>query len=200
MMDNKENFNKTLEKKETMSKYLIWLDMEMSGLNPETDSILEVAVVVTDNELKIIDQLESIAINQPDSVLSNMDSWNTAAHTKSGLVERVKRSQISVDDAQELVLNFVKKYVKKNTTPLCGNTVYQDRKFIIKYMPKLEDFLHYRLIDVSTIKELAKRWYSNMPVFEKHNKHEALADIIESIEELKHYRKFLMHPNFPDCE
>ncbi len=199
-MDNKENFNKTLEKKETMSKYLIWLDMEMSGLNPETDSILEVAVVVTDNELKIIDQLESIAINQPDSVLSNMDSWNTAAHTKSGLVERVKRSQISVDDAQELVLNFVKKYVKKNTTPLCGNTVYQDRKFIIKYMPKLEDFLHYRLIDVSTIKELAKRWYSNMPVFEKHNKHEALADIIESIEELKHYRKFLMHPNFPDCE
>ncbi len=199
-MDNKENFNKPLEKKETMSKYLIWLDMEMSGLNPDTDAILEVAVVVTDNELKIIDQLESIAINQPDSVLSNMDSWNTAAHTKSGLVERVKASQISVDVAQDMILHFLKKYLKKNTSPLCGNTVYQDRKFIIKYMPKLEDFLHYRLIDVSTIKELAKRWYSDMPVFEKHNKHEALADIIESIEELKHYRKFLMHPNFPDCE
>ncbi len=191
-MDSKENFNKTLEKKEIMSKYLIWLDMEMSGLDPETESILEVAVVVTDNDLNIIDQLDSIAINQPDSILSSMDSWNTAAHTKSGLVERVKNSKISVDDAQELVLNFIKKYVKKNTTPLCGNTVYQDRKFIIKYMPKLEEFLHYRLIDVSTIKELAKRWYGDMPVFEKHNKHEALADIIESIEELKHYRQHLM--------
>lgn len=193
-MDSKENFDKTLKKKEIMSKYLVWLDMEMSGLNPDTDAILEVAVVITDNELNIIDQLDSIAINQPDSILSNMDSWNTAAHTKSGLVERVRSSQISVDDAQDMILHFLKKYLKKNTSPLCGNTVYQDRKFIIKYMPKLEDFLHYRLIDVSTIKELAKRWSSNMPVFEKHNKHEALADIIESIEELKHYRQHFILP------
>lgn len=195
-MDSKENFDKTLEKKEIMSKYLVWLDMEMSGLNPDTDAILEVAVVVTDNELNIVDQLDSIAINQPDFIISNMDSWNTAAHTKSGLVERVRSSQISVDDAQDMILHFLKKYLKKNTSPLCGNTVYQDRKFIIKYMPKLEEFLHYRLIDVSTIKELAKRWSSNMPVFEKHNKHEALADIIESIEELKHYRQhFILKPS-----
>jgi oligoribonuclease len=183
-----------MEKIEIMSKYLIWIDMEMSGLNVEKDSILEIAVVVTDNQLNIIDTLNSIAINQPESVLSNMDAWNKSAHSKSGLIERVQNSTITVLDAQTQILNFIKQYVSKKTTPLCGNTVYQDRKFIIKYMPQLEEFLHYRLIDVSTIKELAKRWYSDFPAFEKHNKHEALADIIESIEELKHYRQYLMLP------
>ena len=166
--------------------------MEMSGLNPETEVILEVALIVTDNELNIIDQLDSIVIKQPDDILLKMDSWNTAVHTKSGLVARVQASATSLTDAEKIIVDFIKKYVKKGSAPLCGNTIYQDRKFIIKYMPALESFLHYRLIDVSTLKEIAKRWYPNMPAFEKHNKHEALADVIESIEELKHYRKHLL--------
>lgn len=189
---NNSKSNDIKEEKETISPYLIWLDMEMSGLNPETEAILEVALIVTDNELNIIDQLDSIVINQPDDILSKMDSWNNAVHTKSGLVARVQTSTTAIADAEKVIVDFIKKYAKKGSAPLCGNTIYQDRKFIIKYMPALESFLHYRLIDVSTLKELAKRWYPNMPAFEKHNKHEALADVIESIEELKHYRKHLL--------
>lgn len=175
-----------------ISKYLLWLDMEMSGLNVETEVVLEVAIVITDNQLNIIDQLDSIVIKQPEHVLTAMDSWNQAVHAKSGLIGKVQNSTISIATADTMVAEFLKPYFKPNQAILCGNTVYQDRKFINKYLPQLENFLHYRLLDVSTIKEIVKRWYSDLPKFEKHSKHEALADIQESIEELKYYRTHIM--------
>lgn len=175
---------------------LVWLDMEMSGLNVEKDRILEIAVVITDKELNILTESPSYAIYQPDEVLNSMDKWNTSIHTKSGLVERVRKSQCSISQVEQELLNLIKQYVNKNTTPLCGNTIHHDRKFVLKYMPNLEEYLHYRNLDVSTIKELAKRWYPEICTgFIKHNKHEALADIHESINELKYYRKKLFITN-----
>ncbi len=171
---------------------LIWLDMEMTGLDPDEHCILEVAVVITDNELNILAESPSYAIFQDKVELKKMDKWNVTTHTKSGLLERVKISKFTVETAEKELLKFIKKYVPKSASPLCGNTIYQDRKFIIKYMPTLEKYLHYRTIDVSTFKELAKRWYPEIyNGFKKHNKHEALADIHESINELKYYREKL---------
>lgn len=172
---------------------LIWLDMEMTGLDPINNVIIEVAVVITDAQLNILDQSESYAISQPQSELAKMDKWNVGTHTGSGLVERVKNDSVELNFAEDEIIKLVKKYVNKGISPLCGNTIHQDRKFITRYMPKFDEYLHYRNIDVSTIKELAKRWYPDVASkFEKHNKHQALADIIESIEELKYYRKNLM--------
>ncbi len=174
---------------------LIWLDMEMTGLSHVENVIIEVAVVVTDNELNIIDQTPSYAIFQPDSELSKMDRWNRSTHSKSGLIERVKASQHSLEEIENEILQLIKKYTKKGESPLCGNTIHQDRKFIAKYMPALENFLHYRNIDVSTIKELARRWYPDIfSAFKKQNKHQALDDIIESINELKYYRDKMFIP------
>lgn len=169
---------------------LVWLDMEMSGLNASQDVILEVAVVITDSQLNVIAETPSYAIYQPNSIIENMDKWNTNTHSKSGLIQRVQESVYEVSQIEHKLINFLKKYTYKNQSPLCGNTIHQDRKFIVKYMPLLEEYLHYRNLDVSTIKELAKRWYPEniMKGFTKHNKHEALADIHESIAELKYYR------------
>lgn len=168
---------------------LVWLDMEMTGLSIEDNAVIEVAVVITDGNLNILDESPSYAIFQPEAELKKMDKWNTNTHTKSGLVERVLQSTHTIATVEKELLKLIKKYVNKGQSPLCGNTVHQDRKFMLKYMPTLEQYLHYRNLDISTIKELAKRWYPDAYAgFKKHNKHEALADIHESINELKYYR------------
>ncbi len=171
------------------SKNLIWIDLEMTGLHPAHDRILEIAVMVTDTELNILVEGPVFAIHQPESVLALMDAWNVKHHTASGLIERVKHSVVNERQAETALLEFLEKWVKKGSSPMCGNTIWQDRRFLSKYMPELEQFFHYRLIDVSTIKELAKRWDPSLyKAFKKANKHEALADIKESIEELQYYR------------
>ena len=167
--------------------------MEMTGLDPLTNVVLDVAVVITDSELNILDQSPSLAIIQPQVELDKMDKWNIHTHTKSGLLERIKTEGLSLADAELQILQLIKHYVPKGQSPLCGNTIYQDRKFIVKYMPNLEAYLHYRNIDVSSIKELARRWYPEIASgFKKHNKHQALEDIHESINELKYYREHIM--------
>lgn len=177
------------------SSHLIWLDMEMTGLSVEENVIIEVAVVITDTNLNILDETPSYAISQPESELKKMDKWNVGTHTRSGLLERVRESTLTTTEVEAKILKFVKKYTFKDQSPLCGNTIHQDRKFIVKYMPKLAEHLHYRNLDVSTLKELAKRWYPAVfAAFVKHNKHEALADIHESINELKYYREKLLVP------
>lgn len=174
---------------------LIWLDMEMTGLSVEENAIIEVAVVITDSELNILAQSPSYVINQPEYELKKMDKWNVSTHTKSGLLELVRQSTSTVAEIEIKLLKFVKKYTYKGQSPLCGNTIHQDRKFIVKYMPTLEKYLHYRNLDVSTLKELAKRWYPLIHAgFVKHNKHQALVDIHESINELKYYREKLLLP------
>lgn len=171
---------------------LVWLDMEMTGLDPHINVILEVAVIITDSELNILTESPSYVIKQPAEELLKMDKWNVNTHTKSGLITRVNEQGMALNLVEAELLKLLKKFVTKGKSPLCGNTIYQDRKFIIKYMPQLDAYLHYRHIDVSTIKELAKRWYPNLAAgFKKHNKHQALDDIRESIEELKYYRQKL---------
>lgn len=171
---------------------LVWLDMEMTGLSPTENVIIEVAVVVTDSELNVLAETPSYAIFQPDTELAKMDKWNVSTHTKSGLIERVKQSTHTLSAVEQEILALLKKFTYKGKAPLCGNTIHQDRKFMANYMPILEEYLHYRNLDVSTLKELAKRWHPTIySSFEKHNKHEALADIHESILELKHYRKYM---------
>ena len=174
---------------------MVWMDMEMTGLSATENVIIEVAIVITDGNLNILAESISYAVSQPDSELAKMDKWNVKTHTKSGLVERVKESQYTVEQVEKELLKLIKKYTLKNQAPLCGNTIHQDRKFLAKYMPEIEAYLHYRNIDISTIKELAKRWYPAIYAdFKKHNKHEALADIHESIEELKHYWQHMFIP------
>jgi oligoribonuclease len=168
--------------------HLIWIDLEMTGLNPETDRILEIATIVTDSELNIVEQGPVYAIHQNDTVLNGMDNWNKEHHSSTGLIKRVKSSSLDEKEAEEKTISFIKKYVKKGSSPLCGNTIYQDRAFLKKYMQELESYFHYRIIDVSSIKELILRWYPDLPVFKKENTHEALKDILESIEELKYYK------------
>jgi oligoribonuclease len=163
--------------------HLIWLDMEMTGLEPDTDRIIEVAIVITDSRLHTVAEAPPLAIHQPDSVLDGMDEWNRNTHGKSGLIERVRRSTLSEADAEAKMLAFVQQYLPKRTSPMCGNSVCQDRRFMARYMPALEAWVHYRNLDVSTLKELAKRWRPGLcETFKKYNKHEALADIYESIE------------------
>ncbi|HEV2610056.1 MAG TPA: oligoribonuclease [Noviherbaspirillum sp.] len=169
---------------------LVWVDMEMTGLEPDTDRIIEVAVVVTDSELNVLAEGPVFAIHQPDEILDGMDAWNKGTHGRSGLIDRVKASTVSEADAEVELIQFLKKYVPSGKSPMCGNSICQDRRFMVRGMPKLEAFFHYRNLDVSTLKELCKRWKPDVASgFKKHQKHTALADIIESIEELRYYRQ-----------
>ena len=168
---------------------LIWVDMEMTGLDPDTDKILEVAVIVTDSQLNVLAEGPVLAIHQSDATLDKMDAWNKGTHGKSGLIDRVKASEVTEAIAEETLIAFLKDYVPANKSPMCGNTICQDRRFMARAMPKLEAFFHYRNLDVSTLKELCRRWKPELASgFKKAQKHTALADIRESIEELKYYR------------
>jgi len=169
---------------------LVWVDMEMTGLEPETDRIIEVAMVVTDMHLNVLAEGPVLAIHQSDETLDKMDAWNKGTHGRSGLIDRVKASTVSEAQAEAELIAFMRQWVPNGKSPMCGNTIGQDRRFMVKYMPKLEAFFHYRNIDVSTLKELGRRWKPEMVAgFKKAQKHTALADIIESIEELKYYRE-----------
>ena len=169
---------------------LVWIDLEMTGLNHLNEFIIEAALVITDPSLNILAQTPSYAIYQPDAVLDRMDEWNLTTHTKSGLLHRVVLSKYTVLNVESLFLNLIKYYSKPNTSPLCGSTIYHDRKFIAKFMPALNNYLHYHVIDVSSIRELAKKWYPDIiTMFTKNNEHNALSDILESIQELCFYRK-----------
>ncbi|GJL83907.1 MAG: oligoribonuclease [marine bacterium B5-7] len=171
---------------------LVWIDLEMTGLNPDEDRIIETATIITDIQLNILDQGPVIAIHQHDDVLARMDEWNTRTHNASGLVDRVRASTINEAEAERQTLDFVKTLVKKNSSPLCGNTICQDRRFLFRHMPKLESYLHYRNLDVSTLKELSDYWYPGLNTdLVKKSSHRALDDIIESIEELRFWRERL---------
>lgn len=172
---------------------LIWMDLEMSGLNPDTERIIEVAIVVTTSQLEVVAEGPVWVVHQPDAVLDAMDDWNKGAHSKSGLIERVKVSALSEADVEAQMLAFVSQHVPPRLSPLCGNSVHQDRRFLVRYMPAFEDYLLYRNLDVSTLKELARRWKPEvMAGLTKHGKHEALADIHESIAELRYYREHIL--------
>jgi oligoribonuclease len=169
---------------------LVWVDMEMTGLDPDTDRIIEVAAVVTDANLNILAQGPVFAIHQPDEVLDRMDAWNKGTHGRSGLIDRVKASTITEADAEAALVDFLRHFVPPGKSPMCGNSICQDRRFMARSMQKLEAFFHYRNLDVSTLKELCRRWKPELiSGFKKHQKHTALADIIESIEELRYYRE-----------
>lgn len=169
---------------------LVWIDMEMSGLVPERERVLEIAVIVTDGDLEIIAEGPELVIHQPESLLEAMDDWNKEHHGASGLIEKVRASTITEPDAEEMILAFLRQHVEAKKAPLAGNTVHQDKRFLQLYLSAIDDFLHYRIVDVSTVKELAARWYpeaySRRP--NKQNTHRALDDIRESIEELRYYR------------
>ncbi|HKQ25810.1 MAG TPA: oligoribonuclease [Burkholderiales bacterium] len=173
--------------------HLIWIDMEMSGLNPDTDRVLEVAIVVTDSQLVTVAEAPVKVVHQADEVLDRMDSWNRSTHKKTGLIDKVKAATQGEAEVEAELVAFLARYLPENTSPMCGNSICQDRRFLARYMPKLEVFFHYRNLDVSTLKELAKRWKPGiMAGLSKHGKHEALADIYESIDELKYYRENLL--------
>ncbi len=164
--------------------------MEMTGLTPETDRIIEVALVITDNDLNTIAEAPVLVVHQPDSVLDGMDSWNKSTHAKSGLIAKVKASTLDDASVEMQMLAFLKEYVPEKISPMCGNSICQDRRFLARWMPQFEAYFHYRNLDVSTLKELAKRWKPEVAqALKKHGKHEALADIYESISEMKHYRE-----------
>jgi oligoribonuclease len=172
---------------------LIWIDMEMSGLNPDTDRVLELAIIVTDSALNAVAEGPVLVVHQPDAVLAAMDDWNRSTHAKSGLVDRVKASALSEAQAEAQMIAFLAQHVPTGISPMCGNSVHQDRRFLARHMPALEAYFLYRNLDVSTLKELAKRWKpAIMAGLTKHGKHEALADIQESIEELKYYREHFL--------
>ena len=172
---------------------LIWIDLEMTGLKPDTDRIIEIAVVVTDPNLTVRIEGPVFAIHQSDAMLNGMDAWNKGTHGRSGLIDRVKASTVDEDQAVQAVIAFLKQYVPANKSPMCGNSICQDRRFLANYMPKLEAFFHYRNLDVSTLKELAKRWKPGLAEgFKKAQAHTALADIHESIDELAYYREHLL--------
>ena len=163
--------------------------MEMTGLNPDSDRIIEMAVVVTNSQLEVVAESPVLVVHQADAVLDAMDDWNKSTHGRSGLVEKVKAAILNESQAEEQMLGFVQQYVPARTSPLCGNSICQDRRFLARWMPTLEQYFHYRNLDVSTLKELAKRWKPEITGgITKHGKHEALADIYESIEEMKYYR------------
>lgn len=169
---------------------LAWVDMEMTGLNPDSDRIIEIAIVVTDSELNVLAEGPVFAIKQADAVLDGMDSWNKGTHGRSGLIDRVKASTVTEQQAETELIAFLKQYVPAGKSPMCGNSICQDRRFMARGMPKLEAFFHYRNLDVSTLKELCRRWKPELASgFKKHQKHTALADIVESIEELRYYRE-----------
>lgn len=175
------------------TKGLIWIDLEMSGLDPDRDKVLEVAVVITDAELNTVAEAPVFVVHQPESVLCSMDAWNTSTHARTGLTDRVRASTLDEAQVESRMLEFVAQYVPPGVSPMCGNSVHQDRRFLTRYMPRLEAYFMYRNLDVSTLKELARRWRPELLAgIVKAGKHEALADIHESISELKYYREHFL--------
>lgn len=173
--------------------HLIWIDMEMSGLNPETDRVIEVAIVITDGQLNTVAEAPVLVVHQPDDVLERMDDWNKSTHGKSGLIERVKASTLTEAQVEDQMLAFLASYVPPGVSPMCGNSVHQDRRFLVRYMPRLEAYFLYRNLDVSTLKELVRRWKPElMAGMIKQGRHEALADVHESIDELRYYREHFL--------
>lgn len=172
---------------------LIWIDLEMTGLDTTSDAIIEIATIVTDGDLNVVAEGPIIAIHQPDELLDGMDDWNTKQHGGSGLTERVKNSEFTVEQAEQQTLEFLKQHVPAGVSPMCGNSICQDRRFMARLMPELEAFFHYRNLDVSTLKELAKRWAPKVEKsFKKNSSHLAMDDVRDSIRELQHYREHLM--------
>ncbi len=172
------------------ANHLVWLDMEMTGLDPERERIIELAIVITDNQLNIVAESPEWVVHQSEALLDAMDDWNKATHGKSGLVDRVRASTLDEATVEAQALAFIQHYVSHRASPMCGSTIGQDRRFMVRYMPRLEDWFHYRNLDVSTLKELCKRWQPEIAKgFAKQSAHTALADIRESIEELKYYRE-----------
>ena len=172
---------------------LVWIDLEMTGLNPDTDQILEIATVVTDRDLIVLDEGPVCAIHQPDSVLAGMDEWNTRQHTSSGLVERVRHSTVTEQEAEQQTLEFLRRYVDQGSSPMCGNSICQDRRFLVRRMPELATYFHYRNLDVSSFKIVTQLWAPELASrFEKQSTHLALADIHDSIRELRFYREHAM--------
>ena len=177
----------------TNENHLVWLDMEMTGLDPEKERIIEVAIVVTDSQLVTVAEAPVLVVHQSDELLDGMDAWNKGTHGRSGLIDKVRASTLTEEQAESTLLDFLAQYVPPGKSPLCGNTISQDRRFMVRYMPRLEAYFHYRNLDVSTLKELCRRWKPEIyKGFEKKSRHEALADIYESIDELKYYREHFL--------
>jgi oligoribonuclease len=175
--------------------HLVWVDLEMTGLDPDRDTILEIAALITDATLQTVAEGPDLVVHHPDGVLERMDQWNQEHHSASGLIARVQASRLDVAHAEAEILAFVQRYCAQRASPLCGNSVYQDRRFLLRYMPRLESHLHYRNVDVSTVKELVRRWYPGGPKPpEKRHAHRALEDIRESIAELRFYREHYFRP------
>ena len=172
---------------------MVWIDLEMTGLALRRESINEIATEVTDGDLNILATGPNLAVSVPEELIAGMDDWNTRHHHRSGLVDRIRKEGVSVSEAEQATLAFLREWGDENTAPLCGNSVWNDRQFMAKEMPELLDFLHYRMVDVSTIKELSRRWY-NLPRFEKKGAHLALDDVLESIDELKYFREHMFVP------
>ncbi|XP_076751139.1 putative oligoribonuclease [Xylocopa sonorina] len=181
-----------------LNNRIVWLDMEMSGLDVNTSQILEIACLITDRNLKVVCNELNIVVHQPDEVLNNMNDWCLATHQKTGLTNESRLSRITIQDAEQIIIKYLKTHVEEGTCPLAGSSVYMDRMFLYKYMPSVNNYLHYRIIDTSTIKELIKRWNTNVPTLEKVYKHRALSDIKESIKELEHYKKHIFGPCIKD--
>lgn len=180
-----------LAKKKSINN-LIWIDLEMTGLCQMSDEIIEIATVITNSELEVLAEGPVLAIHQPDSVLEKMDAWNQRQHRGSGLYERVQQSRVSMREAELRTLEFISEYVPRNASPMAGNSICQDRRFLARQMPELEAWFHYRNLDVSTLKELHRRWYPSVKAFDKNSSHLALDDVYDSIDELKYYRNTLM--------
>lgn len=178
----------------TIKQPLIWIDCEMTGLNPKHDRIIEIATIVTDSDLNVIAEGPELAIHRPPSLLDTMDDWNRKHHTSSGLVERVLQSKIDIEEADRITFEFISQYCEPHAAPLCGNSVWQDRRFIDMEMVKTSGYLHYRNVDVSSFKEMARRWYPKLEAYKKSNHHRALDDIRESIAELRYYREHIFIP------
>ena len=174
-----------------MAEEMVWIDLEMTGLDLESESIIEIATIITDRDLNIIATGPNLAIKVEQELLDNMDEWNTTHHNSSGLVDRIHREGVSLQEAVLQTCKFLEENIEPGTAPLCGNSIHNDRAFLAKEMPEVLELLHYRIVDVSTIKELVKRWYPDLPRYKKKEAHRALDDIIESVEELRHYRKFI---------
>ncbi|MFW6094568.1 MAG: oligoribonuclease [Pseudomonadota bacterium] len=181
-----------------MAAHLVWMDLEMTGLDPDRERIIEIATIVTDSELEVVAEGPVLAVRQPESLLAAMDDWNQTHHRDSGLLDRVRGQGVSEQEAEAATLAFLEQHVEQKRSPLCGNTIWQDRRFLSRYMPTLEAYLHYRMVDVSSIKELVQRWRPDLVAgFSKQNEHTALADVRESIAELRYYREHFIRAERP---